>query len=296
MVMASKTFHLKTSINSLLLSQRKMFVQCYTYMLTYVKDQLCSSCEMSKKRSSFHDKAVLVKLQRKAKFASHGEFVSWSMALVAKHKWEERWGKIWIKMKEKGDPCVIGGDISTQSKGYRVYNKRTRLIVESIHIKFDEIKEMMSDHNSSGTSTQRQEMSVENVYSGLDEHHQFDRLKVWELVRHKPDLAQIDYKLKEVYGRNKKDEEIRLQNGFVDPDHPEKSNLLRGKLCRPELVQGIIAIVHVISDDTQSSSRRLEEKNLYYPKGTINHGPLVSKGFLALKLTPFSDADSCRMP
>ncbi|GJZ77466.1 retrovirus-related pol polyprotein from transposon TNT 1-94 [Tanacetum coccineum] len=35
------------------------------------------------------------------------------------------------------------------SKGYRVYNKRTRLIAESIHIKFDEIKEMMSDHNSS---------------------------------------------------------------------------------------------------------------------------------------------------
>ncbi|GJR42652.1 putative reverse transcriptase domain-containing protein [Tanacetum coccineum] len=51
------------------------------------------------------------------------------------------------KMKEKGDPCVMVG-YSTQSKGYRVYNKRTRLIVESIHIKFDEIKEMMADHNS----------------------------------------------------------------------------------------------------------------------------------------------------
>ncbi|GJT64229.1 retrovirus-related pol polyprotein from transposon TNT 1-94 [Tanacetum coccineum] len=38
------------------------------------------------------------------------------------------------KMKEKGDPCVMVG-YSTQSKGYRVYNKRTRLIVESIHIK-----------------------------------------------------------------------------------------------------------------------------------------------------------------
>ncbi|GKE78110.1 retrovirus-related pol polyprotein from transposon TNT 1-94 [Tanacetum coccineum] len=47
-------------------------------------------------------------------------------------------------MKEKGDPCVMVG-YSTQSKGYRVYNKRTRLIVESIHIKFDEIKEIMSD-------------------------------------------------------------------------------------------------------------------------------------------------------
>ncbi|GKA19144.1 retrovirus-related pol polyprotein from transposon TNT 1-94 [Tanacetum coccineum] len=70
------------------------------------------------------------------------------------------------KMKEKGDPCIMVG-YSTQSKGYRVYNKRTRLIVESIHIKFDEIKEMMSDHNSSDLAPQRQEMSVENVSSGL---------------------------------------------------------------------------------------------------------------------------------
>ncbi|GKF83924.1 retrovirus-related pol polyprotein from transposon TNT 1-94, partial [Tanacetum coccineum] len=70
------------------------------------------------------------------------------------------------KMKEKGDPCIMVG-YSTQSKGYRVYNKRTRLIVKSIHIKFDEIKEMMSDHNSSDLAPQRQEMSVENISSGL---------------------------------------------------------------------------------------------------------------------------------
>ncbi|GJW16647.1 retrovirus-related pol polyprotein from transposon TNT 1-94 [Tanacetum coccineum] len=58
------------------------------------------------------------------------------------------------KMKEKGDPCVMVG-YSTQSKGYRVYNKRTRLIAESIHIKFDEIKEMMFDHNSLVTQGQK---------------------------------------------------------------------------------------------------------------------------------------------
>ncbi|GJX63576.1 retrovirus-related pol polyprotein from transposon TNT 1-94 [Tanacetum coccineum] len=75
---------------------------------------------------------------------------------------EIRHGENLDKMKEKGDPCVMVG-YSTQSKGYRVYNKRTRLIVESIHIKFDEIKEMMSDHNSSDLAPQRQEMSVENV-------------------------------------------------------------------------------------------------------------------------------------
>ncbi|GJR19599.1 retrovirus-related pol polyprotein from transposon TNT 1-94 [Tanacetum coccineum] len=45
------------------------------------------------------------------------------------------------KMKEKGDPCILVG-YSTQSKGYRVYNKRTRLIVESIHLRFDEIQEI----------------------------------------------------------------------------------------------------------------------------------------------------------
>nr|GEV38584.1 retrovirus-related Pol polyprotein from transposon TNT 1-94 [Tanacetum cinerariifolium] len=45
------------------------------------------------------------------------------------------------KMKEKGDPCILVG-YSTQSKGYRIYNKRTGLIVESIHIRFDKIKEI----------------------------------------------------------------------------------------------------------------------------------------------------------
>ncbi|GJX80172.1 retrovirus-related pol polyprotein from transposon TNT 1-94 [Tanacetum coccineum] len=62
------------------------------------------------------------------------------------------------KMKEKGDPCILVG-YSTQSKRYRVYNKRTRLIVESIHIKFDEIKEMTEtsvDNNTLGLVPQRQ--------------------------------------------------------------------------------------------------------------------------------------------
>ncbi|GJX23236.1 retrovirus-related pol polyprotein from transposon TNT 1-94 [Tanacetum coccineum] len=53
------------------------------------------------------------------------------------------------KMKEKGDPCVMMG-YSTQSKGYRMYNKRTRLIVESIQIKFDEIKEMTFEQHDLG--------------------------------------------------------------------------------------------------------------------------------------------------
>nr|GEX08326.1 hypothetical protein [Tanacetum cinerariifolium] len=41
-------------------------------------------------------------------------------------------GKNLDTMKEKGDMCILVG-YSTQSNGYRVYNNRTRMIVESIH-------------------------------------------------------------------------------------------------------------------------------------------------------------------
>ncbi|GJR52908.1 retrovirus-related pol polyprotein from transposon TNT 1-94 [Tanacetum coccineum] len=47
-------------------------------------------------------------------------------------------------------------------KGYRVYNKRTRLIVESIHLRFDEIKEMSKTfvaNDTSGLVPQRQKAS-----------------------------------------------------------------------------------------------------------------------------------------
>nr|GEV21777.1 retrovirus-related Pol polyprotein from transposon TNT 1-94 [Tanacetum cinerariifolium] len=55
------------------------------------------------------------------------------------------------KMKEKGDMCIMVG-YSTQSKGHHVYNKRTRMIVESIHICFDEIKEVSETSVANDTS------------------------------------------------------------------------------------------------------------------------------------------------
>nr|GEZ37144.1 hypothetical protein [Tanacetum cinerariifolium] len=84
------------------------------------------------------------------------------------------------KMKEKGDQCILVG-YSTQSKGYRVYNKRTRIIVESIHVRFDEIKEVSETsvaNNTSGLVPQRQKASDydnpdpvpqrQDVYSSTD--------------------------------------------------------------------------------------------------------------------------------
>nr|GFB19861.1 hypothetical protein [Tanacetum cinerariifolium] len=62
------------------------------------------------------------------------------------------------KMKEKGDECIFVG-YSTQSRAYRVFNKRTRVIMESIHVNFDELPQMVSAHNSSDPAPTCQTMA-----------------------------------------------------------------------------------------------------------------------------------------
>nr|GEX84036.1 hypothetical protein [Tanacetum cinerariifolium] len=69
-----------------------------------------------------------------------------------------RWGKF-DKMKEKGDECIFMGYF-TQSRAYRVFNKRTRVIMESIHVNFDELPLMASDQNSSDPAPECQTMAL----------------------------------------------------------------------------------------------------------------------------------------
>nr|GEY63651.1 ribonuclease H-like domain-containing protein [Tanacetum cinerariifolium] len=146
--------------------------------LKLVKDQLCSSCEVSKaKRILFKSKAVP---------SSKGRLNLLHMDVCGPMRVASINGKkyilIWDKMKEKGDLCILVG-YSTQSKGYRINNKRKRLIVESIHIRFDEIKEVSETfvaNVTSGLVPQRQKASdcdnfdlvpqLQNVSSSADAH------------------------------------------------------------------------------------------------------------------------------
>nr|GEZ00693.1 hypothetical protein [Tanacetum cinerariifolium] len=201
--------------------------------LKFVKDQLCSFCEVSKaKKRSFKSKAIpslkgrlnllhmdLCGLMRVASINGKKYILvivddysryTWTLGteflnktLNAFFKEEgiehqtstartpeqndvvERRNRTLVeadKMKEKGDPCILVG-YSTQSKGYRVYNKRTRLIVKSIHIRFDEIKEMSETsvaNNTLGLVPQRHKASdydnsdpvphLQNVSSSVDAH------------------------------------------------------------------------------------------------------------------------------
>nr|GEX37247.1 retrovirus-related Pol polyprotein from transposon TNT 1-94 [Tanacetum cinerariifolium] len=190
--------------------------------LKFIKDQLCSSCEVSKaKRSSFESKAVpslkgrlnllhmdLCGPMRVASINGKKYILviiddysryTWTLFLCSKDETPEttthdilglyfyvprmkhqREGENLDKMKEKGDPCILVG-YSTQSKGCCVHNKRTRLIVESIHLRFDEIKEMSETsvaNDTSGLIPQRQKASdydnsdpvpqLQNVSSSAD--------------------------------------------------------------------------------------------------------------------------------
>nr|GEW96349.1 hypothetical protein [Tanacetum cinerariifolium] len=65
------------------------------------------------------------------------------------------------KMKEKGDACIFVG-YSTQSIAYRVFNKRTKVIVEMIHVNFDELPQMASDHVNSNPGPQYRTVTTSN--------------------------------------------------------------------------------------------------------------------------------------
>ncbi|GJW74866.1 retrovirus-related pol polyprotein from transposon TNT 1-94 [Tanacetum coccineum] len=155
--------------------------------LKYVKDQLCSSCEVSKaKRSSFKTKAVpsskgwlnllhmnLCSPMRVAsingkKYILNGIVERRNHTLVEAAQMMLSASKLPLdgenldKMKEKGDPCILVGYL-TQSKGYRVYNKRTRLIVESIHLRFDEIKEISKTSIDNDTSADTTALSQQEL-------------------------------------------------------------------------------------------------------------------------------------
>ncbi|GJX95893.1 retrovirus-related pol polyprotein from transposon TNT 1-94 [Tanacetum coccineum] len=103
------------------------------------------------------------------------------------------------KMKEKGDPRIFMG-YYTQSKGYRIFYKKTKLIVESIHIKFDEIQQMESDYNNSGPAPPRQ-LTFEHNCSSLGTNNHNNEPSSSKLVRNNyppadsnaPSLQELDF-------------------------------------------------------------------------------------------------------
>ncbi|GJU94491.1 putative ribonuclease H-like domain-containing protein [Tanacetum coccineum] len=69
------------------------------------------------------------------------------------------------KLQPKADIGIFIGYAPTK-KAFRIYNRRTRRIIETIHVDFDELTAMASEHSSSGPALH--EMTPATISSGLD--------------------------------------------------------------------------------------------------------------------------------
>ncbi|GJV13344.1 retrovirus-related pol polyprotein from transposon TNT 1-94 [Tanacetum coccineum] len=68
------------------------------------------------------------------------------------------------KLQPKADIGIFIGYAPTK-KAFRIYNRRTRRIIETIHVDFDELTAMASEHSSSGVALH--EMTSPTICSGL---------------------------------------------------------------------------------------------------------------------------------
>nr|GEX45222.1 integrase, catalytic region, zinc finger, CCHC-type, peptidase aspartic, catalytic [Tanacetum cinerariifolium] len=134
--------------------------------LKYVKDQLCSSCKVSKaKRSSFKTNTILSSKGRlnllhmdlcgpmRVASINGKKYILVIIDDYSRYTWT-----LFLHSKDetpkvlKDFLMMIQRNLQAPSKGYHVLNKRTRLIVESIHLRFDEIKEMSETSIANDTS------------------------------------------------------------------------------------------------------------------------------------------------
>nr|GEY25752.1 retrovirus-related Pol polyprotein from transposon TNT 1-94 [Tanacetum cinerariifolium] len=68
------------------------------------------------------------------------------------------------KVTTKADIGIFIGYAPTK-KAFRIYNRRTRRIIETIHVDFDELAAMASEQSSSGPALH--EMTPATISSGL---------------------------------------------------------------------------------------------------------------------------------
>nr|GEZ75176.1 retrovirus-related Pol polyprotein from transposon TNT 1-94 [Tanacetum cinerariifolium] len=126
--------------------------------LKFVKDQLYSSCELGKaKRKSFNSKLTPSSKRRlhllhmdlygpmRVASINGKRYVLVIVDDYSRYTWTHslRDGENLDKIKEKGDECIFVA-YSNQSRAYRVFNKRTRMIMESIHVNFSELPQIAS--------------------------------------------------------------------------------------------------------------------------------------------------------
>ncbi|GKE20184.1 retrovirus-related pol polyprotein from transposon TNT 1-94, partial [Tanacetum coccineum] len=111
------------------------------------------------------------------------------------------------KFKPKADIGIFVG-YAPAKKAYRIYNKRTRLIIETIHVTFDELTAMASEQFSSGPGPQL--LTLGTLSS--------------ELVSNPPSLTSVASLVPAVIASDPVDLTITPFSTTIDQDAPSLNN------------------------------------------------------------------------
>nr|GEY53312.1 hypothetical protein [Tanacetum cinerariifolium] len=113
------------------------------------------------KGTEFQNQTLHAYLLQKGFFTKRQLLEHLNKTALSKDGTEHLDGENLNKMKEKGNACIFVR-YSTQSRAYRVFNKRTRVIVETIHVNFDELPQMASDPVSSDCAPEYRTVTTSN--------------------------------------------------------------------------------------------------------------------------------------
>nr|GEV12421.1 retrovirus-related Pol polyprotein from transposon TNT 1-94 [Tanacetum cinerariifolium] len=126
--------------------------------LKFKKDHLCSACAMAKSKKKSHKPKSEDTNQEKL-YLLH-MYLCGPMRVESVNGKNENLGKL----QPKADIGIFIGYTATK-KAFRIYNRRTKQIIETIHVDFDELTTMASEQISSGPALH--EMTPATISSGF---------------------------------------------------------------------------------------------------------------------------------
>nr|GEU65451.1 hypothetical protein [Tanacetum cinerariifolium] len=252
--------------------------------LKYIKDQLCSSCEdetpevlkafLTMIQRNLQALVITVRTDRGTKFLNktvhaffkeegiqHQTLLLEHLNRTALSKDETvlwlRYGENLDKIKEKGDPCILVG-YSTQSKGYRVYNKRTRLIVESIHIRFDEIKEMSKTSVANDTSGLVPQQQKASDYENSDSVPQLQNVSS-SVVAHVPSQHELDFLFGPLYDEFFTTDTSSVKKSFSPTNNSNQQDTQPTTNIQPTSEPSTPTYVHVEKNNDNQAEEHLQD-------------------------------------